>query len=77
MEGKARFIFPVLISALIVFVVSGVVTFTNIGFRIDFVSRWMKAFVTGWPVAAVLAFVAVPYVARLTQAIVRLLEGPV
>ena len=26
MEGKARFIFPVLISALIVFVVSGVVT---------------------------------------------------
>jgi hypothetical protein len=31
MEGKARFIFPIIISALIVFVVSGVVTFTNIG----------------------------------------------
>ena len=37
MEGKARFIFPVIISALIVFVVSGVVTFTNIGLRADFV----------------------------------------
>jgi len=33
MEGKARFIFPIIISALIVFVVSGVVTFTNIGDR--------------------------------------------
>jgi hypothetical protein len=39
MEGKARFIFPVIISALIVFVVSGVVTFTNIGLRADFVRR--------------------------------------
>ena len=41
MEGKARFIFPVIISALIVFVVSGVVTFTNIGLRADFVPRWL------------------------------------
>jgi hypothetical protein len=39
MEGKARFIFPVIISALIVFVVSAVVTFANIGLRADFVPR--------------------------------------
>jgi Protein of unknown function (DUF2798) len=75
MEGKARFIFPIIISALIVFVVSGVVTFTNIGLRADFVPRWLKAFVTGWPVAAVLAFVAIPYVRRATQVIVRMIEG--
>jgi len=76
MEGKARFIFPIIISALIVFVVSAVVTFTNIGFRIDFVPRWLKAFITGWPVAAVLAFFAVPYVRRATEAIVQLIDGP-
>jgi len=75
MEGKARFIFPIIISALIVFVVSGVVTFTNIGLRADFVPRWLKAFVTGWPEAAVLAFVAIPYVRRATQVIVRMIEG--
>jgi hypothetical protein len=75
MDGKARFIFPALISALIVFVVSAVVTFTNIGFRPDFVPRWLKAFITGWPVAAVLAFFAVPHVRRATDAIVRLIEG--
>ena len=75
MEGKARFIFPVIISALIVFVVSAVVTFTNIGLRADFVPRWLKAFITGWPVAAVLAFFAVPHVRRATEAIVRLIEG--
>jgi hypothetical protein len=76
MEGNARFIFPVLIRAMIVFVVSGVVTFTNIGFRPDFVPRWLKAFITGWPAAAVLAFFAVPYVRRATGAIVRLIDGP-
>jgi Protein of unknown function (DUF2798) len=75
MEGKARFIFPIIISALIVFVVSGVVTFTNIGLRADFVPRWLKAFMTGWPVAAVLAFVAIPYVRRATEVIVRMIEG--
>ncbi|MGB2657528.1 MAG: DUF2798 domain-containing protein [Pseudolabrys sp.] len=77
MEGKARFIFPVIISALIVFVVSGVVTFTNIGLRADVVPRWLKAFITGWPVAAVLAFFAVPHVRRATDAIVRLIDGQV
>ena len=77
MEGKARFIFPVMISALIVFVVSGVVTFTNIGFRVDFVPRWLKAFMTGWPVAAVLAFFAIPHIRRATEIIVRLIDGQV
>jgi hypothetical protein len=34
MEGKARFVFPVVITAIIVFVVSGAVTFFNIGHRL-------------------------------------------
>jgi hypothetical protein len=37
MEGKARFVFPVVITAIIVFVVSGAVTLFNIGWRNDFV----------------------------------------
>jgi len=75
MEGKARYIFPVMISALIVFVVSGVVTFSNIGLRADFMPRWLKAFATGWPVAAALVFFAIPHVRRATDAIVRMIDG--
>ncbi len=52
-----------------------VVTFINIGLRADFVPRWLKAFITGWPVAPVLAFIAVPHVRRATEAIVPLIEG--
>jgi uncharacterized protein DUF2798 len=48
-QWKARpgTFFPVMISALIVFVVSGVVTFSNIGLRAGFVPRWLKAFAPG------------------------------
>ena len=47
MDGKAKYISPALITGLIVFVVSAVVTFTNIGFRADFVPRCLHAFIIG------------------------------
>ena len=75
MDGKAKYIFPVMITAIIVFVVSAVVTFSNIGFRADFVPRWLSAFIIGWPVAAVTAFIAIPHVRRLTQWIAATIEG--
>ena len=75
MDGKAKYIFPVIITAIIVFVVSAVVTFTNIGFRPDFVPRWLSAFIIGWPVAAVTAFFAIPHVRRLTQWIAAKIES--
>lgn len=75
MEGKARFIFPVLATALIVFVVSAVVTFANIGFHSDFVRRWLSAFSIGWPVAAVTALLAFPILRRVTNGLVTFIEG--
>ena len=75
MEGKARLVFPVVITAIIVFVVSAVVTYFNIGFRADFVTRWLSAFLVGWPVAAVTAFFAIPFAHNVTQRIVGLIDG--
>ncbi len=76
MEGKAKFIFPVLATGIIVFVVSCVVTFTNIGLRPDFVPRWLSAFFIGCPVASITGLIAFPYVRRATAGIVALLERP-
>jgi Protein of unknown function (DUF2798) len=75
MEGKARFIFPVLATGLIVFIVSAVVTFFNIGFRADFVCRWLSAFCIGWPVAAIIGLIAFPVVRGVTHRLVALIEG--
>jgi hypothetical protein len=74
MEGKAKFIFPIVITAIIVFLVSAVVTFFNIGMRADFVPRWLSAFVVGWPVAAVTAYFALPFARAVTLRIVGMIE---
>lgn len=76
MDGKAKVIFPIVITAIIVFVVSAVVTFANIGLRTDFVPRWLMAFIIGWPVAAATAFVTISQARRMTAAIVGWLDRP-
>ena len=75
MEGKARFVFPVVITAIVVFVVSGAVTFFNIGWRNDFVTRWWSALAIGWPIAALTAYLTIPFARRLTQRIVAAIES--
>jgi len=74
MEGKARFVFPVVNTAIIVFVVSGAVTFFNIGWRNDFAIRWSSSFAIGWPIAAITAFLATPFARSLTPRIVAAIE---
>lgn len=74
MEGKAKLVFPILATAVIVFVASAAVTFANIGFRADFVRRWLFAFLVGWPVAAMTAYIALPFVRYATSRIVTLIE---
>lgn len=75
MQGKAKFIFPILITAIVVFIVSAFITLFNIGLRPDFVPRWLSAFLLGWPVAAVTAVIAMPFVNAATRRIVGLIEG--
>lgn len=75
MEGKAKIVFPIVITAVIVFIVSGVVTFFNIGLRADFLVRWWSAFAVGWPVAAVTAYFTIPFARGATERIVALIEG--
>ena len=63
-----------MITAIIVFVVSGALTFFNIDWRNDFVMRWWPAFAIGWPIAASTAYLAIPFARSLTQRIVAAIE---
>ena len=74
MEGKAKFIFPILATGIVVFVVSCVVTFSNIGLRADFIGRLLSAFFIGWPIASITGLMAFRYVRRATTGIVALIE---
>jgi hypothetical protein len=75
MEGKARFIFPVLMSGVMAFLMTALVNFLNLGFPPNFLALWLRAFVIAWPCAAIAAFIAIPLARRATTAIIRVI-GP-
>lgn len=71
----ARLILAVLMTAVMVCMVTLVVTFINLGLRGDFVLQWAKAYFISWPVAAVTAFLIMPAARRLTDAIMKRIGG--
>jgi predicted PurR-regulated permease PerM len=71
MTGKARFIFPILMSAVMAFLMTALVTWLNLGLPPDFLMRWGRAFAVAWPCAALTAFVAIPLARRGTQLILK------
>jgi hypothetical protein len=73
-DGKARFIFPIVMTVMMVFMVTLLVTIINLGFPSDFLRQWAKAFVLAWPVAAVSAYFAIPIARRVTGRIVAAID---
>ncbi|MGL4439581.1 MAG: DUF2798 domain-containing protein [Bosea sp. (in: a-proteobacteria)] len=75
MEGKAKYIFPVLMAGVMAFLMTALITWLNLGFPPNYFALWIKAFVIAWPAAAIAAFIAIPLARRATATIVRLMEG--
>ncbi len=71
---KARLILSFMMSSVMVFMVTLLVTYLNLGFVPDFLLQWVKAYFIAWPVAAGTAFTIMPGCRRLTDRIVVRLE---
>jgi uncharacterized protein (DUF486 family) len=69
MQLLARLILAILMTAVMVFMVTVLVTFINIGLRPDFLGQWAKAYFISWPIAALTAFLVMPGARRATDAI--------
>ena len=44
---QGEVVFPILATGVVVFAASAAVTYVNIGFRVDFVRRWLSAYIVG------------------------------
>lgn len=75
MPAKARFLLAAIMSAMMVFMVTLVVTYLNVGLVPDFLARWAKAYIIAWPVAATTGFFAFPIARGATERIMRRLGG--
>lgn len=74
MDDKAKIIFPIVMAAIMAFMMTAVITWLNIGFVPDFPMRWMTAFAVAWPCAVGAIFIAMPLARRATGLIVSRLE---
>lgn len=71
MKLSAKYVGPIVMAAIMAFIMTGFVTWMNLGFTADYVGNWAKAFVFAWPVASVSAYLALPIAPKITLWIVH------
>ena len=59
------YLFAVILSGMMSFLVSGIATVKALGFTDDFLVQWCTAWLGAWPVAACAVLVLGPFVRRL------------
>ena len=75
MSHKTRIVLITTMTSVMVLMVTLIATFLNIGLRHDFVFQWIKAYLIGWPIAAVTGYFIMPAANRVTARIVNLIDG--
>ena len=70
MDWRVRSLTAALMTAVMVFMVTLIVTFLNLGLAPDFLRQWAKAFAIAWPIAAVTGFVVMPRARHMAERIV-------
>ena len=75
MDGKARFILVTTMTAMMVLMVTLIATSSTSGCAHDFLLQWIKAYLIGWPIAAMTGYVVMPMARRFTTAVVDLIDG--
>lgn len=64
---RTRLIFAALMSLMMSVIMSGWITWLNVGFQPNYGARWLHAFLAAWPAAFVSVVLIAPAVQRLTQ----------
>jgi hypothetical protein len=65
---------PVVMTFMVVFFVTGFITWLNVGISNDFVVRWLRGWLLGWPIAALAVITLAPLGELITKLIVRKLS---
>ena len=75
MPSSARLILATTQSSMMVFMVTLVATYLNLGLRSDFVVHWAESYVVAWPIAAGMAYLVTPMASRFTDCLMNLIGG--
>lgn len=76
MRLQAKHIQPAVTATIMAFIMTGFITWLNLGMIENFIWLWARAYIIAWPLAVLSAFVAAPFAPRITQKILLALYGP-
>jgi hypothetical protein len=65
-QKKFHLVFSFIMGALMISIMTGVITAINVGFPSDFLARWGKAFALAYPVGVPVIFFMAPIARKLT-----------
>jgi hypothetical protein len=68
-KKHAPLVFALMMSCSMAFIMSGALTFINLGFSSDSVQRWLLIFPKAWLVAFPVVLVLAPMVRKITEKI--------
>ena len=74
MQIQARYVGPVVMTFMVVFFVTGFITWLNVGLSNDFIVRWLRGWLLGWPIAALAVITLAPLGELITRLIVMKLS---
>lgn len=75
MKLKPQHIQPVIMAGIMAFMMTGFITWLNLGLPPDFLALWARAFIIAWPLAAAAAYIAIPVAQKATRSILAALYG--
>lgn len=70
-KNSFHLIFSLVMGAIMVFLMTGVITLANIGMPADFVARWMHSFLIAYPIAVPIIYFFAPIARRITARVVE------
>jgi len=75
MKLKPQHIQPVIMAGIMAFLMTGFITWLNLGLPSNFIALWARAFIIAWPLAAMAAYIAIPIAQKATRKILTALYG--
>ena len=76
MKLQPKHIQPAVMATIMALIMTGFITWLNLGLIENFLWLWVRAYLIAWPLAVLSAFVAAPFAPRITQKILHVLYGP-
>ena len=75
MKLQLKHIQPVIMAGIMIFLMTGFITWLNLGIPKDFLFLWARTFIIAWPMASVAAFFAIPIAPKISRKLLALLYG--